>query len=199
MHASDDTSTRLIVLRHAKSSWPEGVSDHERPLSGRGRRDAPAVGRWLRQQRCVPDLVICSTSRRTRETWELVAGELQPEYAPPATRGDHAAPVAPVAPDVVFEPRIYAASASAVLQVLSGIPERCRTALVIGHQPAVQDLVLALAGEEGDGEALERAGGKFPTSAVAVLALPGGWARLEPGAAALTAFAVPRGPAPGDH
>ncbi|MET8405362.1 histidine phosphatase family protein [Streptomyces sp900116325] len=165
---------RLIVLRHAKSAWPDGVPDHERPLAGRGRRDAPAAGRWLREVSCTPDLVICSTARRARETWELVAPELGRR------------------PMVVFEPRVYEASASALVNVLRETPEQWRSVLLIGHQPGVQDVVLSVAGD-GDDEALARARVKFPTTAVAVLALPGTWAQLAPGTAALTAFAVPRG------
>ncbi|MFF2847335.1 SixA phosphatase family protein [Streptomyces sp. NPDC058001] len=171
---SGSAPARLIVLRHAKSAWPDDVADHERPLAGRGRRDAPAVGRWLRAADNVPDLVICSTARRTRETWELVAPELD------------------AAPQVVFEPRVYDASRHALADVLRATPESRRTVLLIGHQPGVQELVLSLAGG-GDAEALAGARGKFATSAIAVLALPSTWARLTPGTAALTAFAVPRG------
>ncbi|MGG2461306.1 SixA phosphatase family protein [Streptomyces sp. RGM 3693] len=184
MSASAAAGTRLIVLRHAKSAWPEGVPDHERPLAGRGRRDAPAAGQWLRQKRYTPDVVICSTSRRTRETWDRVAAELRPPRTPPTGLP---------APEVVFEPRVYQASASTLLQVVRALPDRWRTALLIGHQPGVQDLVVSLAGG-GDDDALAGARGKFPTAAVAVLTLPGGWARLAPGTATLTAFAVPRGP-----
>ncbi|MFF2897711.1 SixA phosphatase family protein [Streptomyces sp. NPDC057966] len=167
-------TARLIVLRHAKSAWPMGVPDPERPLAGRGRRYAPAAGRRLREARCVPDLVICSTSRRTRETWDLVAAQLG------------------ASPEVVFEPRVYEASAAALVSVVRDVPERRRTVLLIGHQPGVQDLVLSLAGG-GDEEALARARGKFPTSAVAVLAVPGAWSRLAPGTSTLVDFAVPRG------
>nr|WP_199788206.1 histidine phosphatase family protein [Streptomyces sp. SID8354] len=188
--ASQERCARLIVLRHAKSAWPEGVPDHERPLAGRGRRDAPAVGRWLRQQHCTPDLVVCSTSRRTRETWERVAAELVTAAELPTTQA--------AGPDVIFEPRVYAASADTLLQVVRALPDRCRTALVIGHQPAVQDLVVTLTGA-GDTETLARVRGKFATSAVAVLTVPDGWARLEAGGAVLTAFAVPRGAAHDAH
>ena len=69
------TLRRLVVLRHAKSAWPE-TCPTERPLAPRGCRDAPAAGRWLREADCVPDLVVCSTARRTRQTWELAAAEL---------------------------------------------------------------------------------------------------------------------------
>ncbi|MFJ1550254.1 SixA phosphatase family protein [Streptomyces sp. NPDC088246] len=171
---SRSVPARLIVLRHAKSAWPDGVPDQERPLAGRGRRDAPAAGRWLHEAHCVPDLVICSTARRTRETWGLVAAQLD------------------ASPEVVFEPRAYEASASALVALVREVPERRRTVLLIGHQPGVQDVVLSLVGG-GDDEALARAREKFPTSAVAVLVLPGTWAQLAPGTAALADFAVPRG------
>lgn len=68
-------SRRLVVLRHAKSAWPDDGADHERPLAPRGRRSAPAAGRRLREADCVPDLVVCSTARRTRQTWDLVFPE----------------------------------------------------------------------------------------------------------------------------
>ncbi|WP_443080564.1 SixA phosphatase family protein [Streptomyces sp. PTD5-9] len=234
---------RLIVLRHAKSAWPEGVPDHERPLAGRGRRDAPAAGRRLYEAGYTPDLVVCSTARRTRETWDLAAAEL-------LVRGAAAVPSEPVGalreagvpeavcpevgrpaaagPEVVFEPRVYEASAPALLGAVrdavgpgagagalvargggggggegrgGGGGEgrsrgRCRTVLLVGHQPGVQELVLSLAGG-GDEEALARVRTKFPTSAFAVLALPGAWDGLVPGAAVLADFVVPRGPVPG--
>ncbi|BDM70316.1 phosphohistidine phosphatase [Streptomyces nigrescens] len=177
---------RLVVLRHAKSAWPPDVPDHERPLGKRGRRDAPAAGRRLLADGCVPDLVLCSTARRTRETWDLVAPELGAR------------------PEVVFEPRVYGASAAELLDVVREVPEQRRTVLLIGHQPGVQDVVLALAGQEegergrdADGEALGRVRAKFPTSGIAVLALRGAWADLAPGTATLTDFTVPRGEAPG--
>ena len=66
----------LIVLRHAKSAWPQEVADQDRPLGPRGLRDAPAAGRWLREHGFTPDRIVCSPTRRTRQTWELVAHEL---------------------------------------------------------------------------------------------------------------------------
>jgi phosphohistidine phosphatase len=169
----------LIVLRHAKSAWPD-MADHDRPLAPRGRRDAPAVGRWLRDAGCEPDLVVCSTARRTRETWELAA----PELADP--------------PPVVYEARVYDATVPVLLDVVGETPQRCGTLLLIGHNPGVQQLTLHLAtaaaadGDGGDGDLRERAATKFPTSAVAVLTWAGTWT-APPGGAKLAAFAVPRG------
>ncbi|MBT2395984.1 histidine phosphatase family protein [Streptomyces sp. ISL-100] len=164
---------RLVVLRHAKSAWPD-LPDSERPLAPRGRRDAPAAGRWLREAGCVPDLVVCSSARRTRQTWDLVAAEFG--TTTPA----------------IHDARLYGASAEELLGVVREIPAQVRTLMVIGHNPGVQELVLLLAGE-AEGYALDQARTKFPTSAIAVLGVPGPWSSLEPGAARLTDMVVPRG------
>ncbi|MGW4031834.1 SixA phosphatase family protein [Streptomyces sp. NPDC004838] len=165
---------RLIVLRHAKAAWPDGVSDPERPLAPRGRRDAPAAGRRLREAGWIPDLVICSPARRTRETWELVAPELG------------------AAPAVIYDVRAYDADGSQLLTVLRDVPSQCRTLLLIGHSPGVQDLTLALTRDAAADGDLIRARDKFPTSAIAVLELPGPWRSLTPAGCLLVAFAVPR-------
>jgi phosphohistidine phosphatase len=168
----------LIVLRHAKSAWPD-TDDHERPLAPRGHRDAPAAGRLLRDLGRLPDFVVCSTARRARETWESATSAC-----------GCAAPV-------VFDPRIYDASAAELLDVVRETPARVRNLLLIGHQPGLQNLVLGLADDRPDSGtdpgALARARDKFPTSAFAILELPAPWSALAPGAATLTHFAVPRG------
>ncbi|GAA4893256.1 SixA phosphatase family protein [Streptomyces coeruleoprunus] len=165
---------RLVVVRHAKSARPAGVGDHDRPLNKRGLRDAPAVGAWLRDAGCVPDLVLCSTAVRASRTWELAAAQLP---APPAVR---------------HERRLYGTPATDLLDVVRRTPDAVRTLLLVGHNPAVQELVLLLA-SEALGDALERARDKFPTSAIAVLAGQGSWPATGPGGALLTDLAVPRG------
>lgn len=175
MRRRAEAPRRLIVLRHAKSAWPPDVPDHDRPLGPRGQRDAPAVGRWLREGGHRPDLVICSTARRTRETWELAAGELGGQ--PPPVRLDE---------------RVYAATARALLDVVREAPDDAGALLIVAHNPGVQDLVLRLTGE-ARADALRRAADKFPTSAVAVLSWPGPWSSLVPERARLEDFAVPRG------
>jgi len=158
-----------MLLRHAKSDWPD-VSDQARPLAKRGRRDAPAVGRWLRAQGYQPDVVVCSTARRTRQTWELMAPELGGS------------------PPVTFEPRAYEASALTLLYLAQELPSRYRAALLIGHNPAISDLANSLAGPPAgdDGPAI-----RFPTAAVAVLEFTGDWPSLAPGQARLLAFTAP--------
>jgi phosphohistidine phosphatase len=163
-------------LRHAKSAWPEDVPDHERPLAPRGRRDAPAAGRWLRESGYVPDRVLCSTARRARETWQLAEENL----------GAH--------PQTVFEDRVYGASGMELLDLARQTPADVRTLLIIGHDPAMRGLALELASEQpSDAEtaALSRVRAKYPTAAIAVLSFPGSWFELGPGRALLSDFVSP--------
>jgi phosphohistidine phosphatase len=170
-----DGTRRLILLRHAKSAWPD-VADAERPLSDRGRRDAPAMGRWLRANGYVPDAVLCSTARRARDTWDLMAGE------------------AGGTPDVSYETRIYEATALSLLHLLREAGGQHRTVLLLGHNPGLAELAIGIA-RMTDGPAakpLERVREKFPTAAAAILEFTGEWADLTPGDARLIDFAVPR-------
>ena len=168
---------RLILLRHAKSDWPD-VPDRDRPLAKRGRRDAPRIGRWLHDHDYLPDVVICSTARRTEQTWELVAPELAG------------------APSVRFEPRAYAASALTLLHVIRELPGRYRAALLVAHNPGLSELACRLAAASGAGAPAEDdeaapAGIRFPTAAVAVFDLATGWAALSPGQARMIDFTTP--------
>jgi len=166
---------RLVVLRHAKSAWPAGVPDHERPLAPRGLRDAPAAGRALAEADCLPDLALCSTAVRARQTWELASAQWG---TPPPVRRD---------------PRLYAADVSDLLAVVHDVPAEVETLLLVGHNPGLEELVLELAGDSLD-DALDEVRLKFPTSAIAVLAWHGTtWDALAPGTALLTSMLVPRG------
>ena len=175
MSAPGTRPRRLVVLRHAKSAWPQGVPDHERPLAARGRRDAPAAGRTLAEAGLLPDLALCSTAVRARQTWELARAEWA---APPPVRHD---------------PRLYAAEVPDLLGVVRETPDEVGTLLLVGHNPGLEELVLELAGD-ARGDALDELRTKFPTSAIAVLAWQGpAWRSLTPGAALLEWTAVPRG------
>ena len=166
---------RLVVLRHAKSAWPEGVPDRLRPLAARGRRDAPAAGRALAESDCLPDLAVCSTAVRARQTWELASGQ----WGTP--------------PPVRYDSRVYAADVPDLLEVVHEVPAEVETLLLVGHNPGLEELVLDLAGDGLD-DTLEQVRKKFPTSAIAVLAWHGTeWAALAPGTALLTEVTVPRG------
>ncbi|MEY9848077.1 histidine phosphatase family protein [Streptacidiphilus sp. MAP5-3] len=170
---SVDTSRTIIVLRHAKADWPSGVADHERPLADRGRKDAPNAGRWLAVAGIVPDLALCSTAARARETWKLFAHEL------------------PERPRTVYEDRLYEAAPGQLIEVLQELPEDVRTVLLVAHNPGVQGLAEILSGEfEEDTLGHLRATG-FPTSAIAVIDVPSFWKGLEPGVGKLRAFYAP--------
>jgi phosphohistidine phosphatase SixA/acyl dehydratase len=158
---------RLMLLRHAKSDWPDGVPDQDRPLAKRGRRDAPVIGRWLRDRGWMPDAVVCSTALRAVQTWELVAPELGADARPPVT----------------FQPLAYAASAVGLLELVRELPGRYRAALLIGHNPGLEELATGLAGQLPDG--------RLPTAAVAVLEFAGDWQALQPGQARLADFVIP--------
>jgi phosphohistidine phosphatase len=166
-------SRHLVVVRHAKSDWPAGVADHDRPVARRGARDAGAVGRWLAEHDTRPDIVWCSTARRTRETWDHVLAELGGS------------------PEVRFDDRVYEAAVTDLLAVLRDTPPKTGCVLLIGHNPGVQDLVLTLA-DRGSDDARALAEAKFPTSALALLEIEGRWDGLDPGRAVLSEFAVPR-------
>jgi phosphohistidine phosphatase len=169
----EQADRKLVLLRHAKSDWPE-AADHDRPLAKRGRRDAPVVGRWLGESGYAPDAVVCSTARRARETWELVSTGLTA-----------AASQRSRVPTVRYEPRVYEATVLGLLMLVREFDAAWGTALVVGHNPGIAELTAGLASPDSPPP---RA---FPTAAVAVLGLPGSWAEAAPGEARLLAFIVP--------
>ena len=172
---ASDTTRRLILLRHAKSDWPD-VPDRDRPLAKRGRRDAPRIGRWLHEHGYQPDIVVCSAARRTQQTWDLVAPELD---GSPAVR---------------FEPRAYAASALTLLYLAQELPSRYRTALLIGHNPGLSELASQLAAPPDISRVTDngpRPQIRMPTAAVAVFEFSGDWPSLTPGQARLIDHIIP--------
>jgi phosphohistidine phosphatase len=164
---------RLLLLRHAKSDWPSGVSDLERPLAARGVADAPRIGRYLADEMLIPDFVLVSPALRTRQTWQLVSGQWT-EQVPMAT-----------------EPRIYEAPPERLLEVVRSQPDGVRSLMLVGHNPGSQELALTLAGF-GDRYAASRMAAKYPTAGLAVLDLPeGGWSDLAPRSCRLDRFVTP--------
>lgn len=121
---------RLMLMRHAKSSWDSGAAnDHARPLNNRGRRDAPRVGRALRELGWVPDVVISSDSQRTRETWAGTAPELS----------DHEIPI-------TFTRDLYHGGLPEIAAVCEELDDRVSCAMLLGHNPGWEDAVSDLSG-----------------------------------------------------
>lgn len=160
---------RLHLLRHAKSDRAAAVEDHERPLSRRGREAARRVGESLPAALGALDLVLCSPSRRTKETAELVLAGFA---APPRIR---------------YEDGLYLAGQAALLRRLRRLDESAGAVLVIGHNPGLHELALALAASNSPRYAT-LAAGKFPTAARVSFAIDGAWADLARSRHALTDY-----------
>jgi phosphohistidine phosphatase len=155
---------RLIAVRHAKAGELPGGPDAERALTERGHRDAGRAGRWLRDGGFVPDAVICSPARRTRQTWDGIAPELG--------RGVSCA----------ADGRLYGADVGELLDVIAETAPEVTTLLCVGHNPAIGELAGDLAGQPLD----------FPTAAIAVIDVPGPWADLPAAVGELAAYWTPK-------
>jgi len=158
----------LMVLRHAKASGVPGVNDRERELTARGRRDAAAAGAWLLAEGLRPDHVVCSTAQRTKETWERVSAAL-------GAAGGQA--------EVSYDRRVYDAGAGDLLGIVTEQPSEASTVLLVGHNPASHQLTVGLTG---------RSDLPFPTCALAVIRLPGGWDQATAGEGELEHFWYPK-------
>ena len=120
----------LLILRHAKSSWKfPDLSDHDRPLNRRGKRDAPRMGKTLKERELVPDLVISSTATRAKDTASAVAKHS-------GYKGKR----------IKFE-SLYAAEPGAYLAVLRELTDNYQRVLIVGHNPGVEELIELLTGE----------------------------------------------------
>jgi phosphohistidine phosphatase len=166
---------RLMLLRHAKSDWStRGLHDIDRPFIAGGREGARRIGAYLAGHDLVPDAVLISPAARTRETWTLVA------------------PALTKAPKPKFDGRIYEAPPQVILAAVRETPASAKTLLVIGHNPGMQSLALALIGS-GDPAGRARLSDKFPTAGLAVIdfAAPR-WSAIQPTSGTLDRFVTPR-------
>jgi phosphohistidine phosphatase len=172
-----DNDRTLVLLRHAKSAYPDGVADHERPLAPRGEREAGLAGDWLRTHLPPIDAVLCSTATRTRKTLARTGMDAPVRYIE----------------------RLYEATAGTVIGEINGVSDDVSVLLVIGHEPTMTEVALGLANPDttnADADAAERISTKFPTdigrgSAAAKRQLDGPRTRVRPASrfprAALTA------------
>lgn len=149
----------LHLLRHAKSSSKEDVDDHERPLNRRGRETARRIGRHLPALLGALDLVLCSSARRTRETLELALAALSPQ------------------PRCLIEEELYLADRERLLKRLRRLDARDANVLLVGHNPGVHELAVALA-DRNSPDFAALASGKYPTAAYARFAVPTDWSVL---------------------
>jgi phosphohistidine phosphatase len=162
---------RLILLRHAKSR--PGDRDHDRVLAKRGREAAPRMGAYMASHGLRPDLVVCSTAMRTRETWELVA----PAFDEP--------------PPVIFDARIYANNPDVLLDLIRGTKADVHVLILIGHNPSFQVLADLLSAS-GHGDARRHLREKFPTAGLAVIDFPvDDWDRVHPRSGRLDRMVTP--------
>jgi phosphohistidine phosphatase len=165
---------QLYLLRHAKSSWDDpGVDDHDRPLAGRGEKALARMREHLARAAAGPELVLCSSARRTRMTLDGIADAL------------------PADVDIEVEDGLYAATGGALLSRLHQVPDDVGRVMLIGHNPGLEDLALLLVGA-GDPSTRARMATKFPTGALATLGFDGPWAALDADGATLEGFVVPR-------
>jgi phosphohistidine phosphatase len=164
---------RLWLLRHAKSSWDDPtLEDHDRPLAPRGRDALLAMGAFLDAEGVRPQLVVCSSARRARET---LGGVL---------------PALGTALTVRIEPPLYTFDGRALLDEVRALPGEVPEVMLVGHNPAIEELAASLA---RGGDRLEDLRRKFPTGALAGLALDTGtWEQAAPGCAVLEVFVTPR-------
>ncbi|HYB95437.1 MAG TPA: histidine phosphatase family protein [Vicinamibacterales bacterium] len=157
---------RLLILRHAKSSWADSsMDDWERPLNERGERDAPKVGAWLRERESIPDVIVSSDAVRAITTARAVAD------AAGYTR------------EIITQPSLYHAKPHDVIEVLRNVADDAATVLVVGHNPGLEDLVRQLSGEYHG----------LPTAALVDLEVPiEHWRDLDATAATIVEVWYPR-------
>ncbi len=172
--SNDPKRNHIVVIRHAKSSWDDpSIPDHDRPLSKRGRNALARLGDHIADLGLRPDLVLCSTSRRTRETLDGIRPTLGRK-----TR-------------IEFDADLYEAGTGQLVDALCRLSNQIVTVYLIGHNPGLADLVDLLAADTSIGGAAVE---KFPTAAVAVLSVKGTWDALQPACASLDSFWAPRDP-----
>jgi phosphohistidine phosphatase len=164
--------SRLYLLRHAKAGWAlPGMRDFDRPLDASGHADAETMGIEMRSLGYVPDITLCSSAVRARETLQGIAGH--------ADTGR-----------VLFCEKLYSEDAAGYLALIHE-NAASGSVLVIGHNPMMEDLATAISGD-GDPDARATLASGFPTSGLAVIGFPNGLKKAAPGAGYLEAFHTPR-------
>ena len=166
----------LLLLRHAKSSWEDPLlDDFDRPLAPRGQEAAPVMAAYLKSKGLRPDLVLCSPAVRARQTWTLVAQHLGGSIAMKALQG------------------LYLGAPSRLLDALHRAPEAASCVMLVGHNPGMEHLALALAGPASKSKAMAKLQTKFPTAALAEIVFDSAsWRDVGQGAGRLKRLVWPR-------
>jgi len=161
---------RLILIRHAKSSWDDPLlDDHDRTLDERGRTSADAIGKWLSDKHYLPDAMLCSTARRTVETWKILSSHLEEDAT------------------IEISSALYLASAHQMLNLLSKRGEA--TVLMLGHNPGTGSLAAGLVSRRPAHAQFD----KYPTAATSIIDFNvSSWNAVIPGSGELVDFVVPR-------
>ncbi|APZ53342.1 SixA phosphatase family protein [Salipiger abyssi] len=156
---------RLILMRHAKSDWPSGTVDHQRPLNKRGRRSAEALGDWLRAEKLLPDQALCSSAARTRETLALLGVEAPTRY----------------------EDRLYHAGPVAMMKCLGEATGD--TVIMVGHNPGIAAFAHDIAATRPQHPRFA----DYPTGATTVAEFDiSDWSEIAEGTGQIRAFVIPR-------
>jgi phosphohistidine phosphatase len=165
----------LSLLRHAKSSWKNPtLADRDRPLATRGETDAPLMGKAMAERGVDPDLVLCSSARRTRDTLALVLPELKIE------------------PKVVYDDALYHATPAEMLEMLHAVQPGASRVMLVGHNPEIQSFALDLVGS-GPKHYRDRLREKYPTAGLAVINFASGlWSSVAVNSGSLALFLTPR-------
>lgn len=165
----------LILLRHAKSGWDDPVArDFDRPLNGKGERAAVAIGRYARSLGLSFDHVLASPAVRVVETLEHFAQGYGRNLDP------------------VWDKRAYLASPETLLDLIRDLPDSAEQALVVAHNPGLEELVLALVPQDAESPLRDAVAEKFPTASLAVLTIGERWDEAGDAPAALVRFIRPR-------
>ena len=163
----------LYLLRHAKSGWDNpNMADFDRPLSKRGEREVSDLADLFVALGYAPEVILCSTARRTRETLAGILGALAGETQLMLTRA------------------IYEAPAERLLDLVRGLPNDAQSALVIGHNPGLEGLARTLPGS-GESAPLSVLASKYPPAGLAEISFDSDWAALDAGTGRLEAFHTP--------
>ncbi|MFZ2657172.1 MAG: histidine phosphatase family protein [Victivallales bacterium] len=168
----DKVVKTILLMRHAKSDWEENVSDFDRPLAVRGKSDAPLIGKFLLKTKKVPSIIISSPAIRAKETSELLAKACRYKVG------------------IRYSDSIYENSPVEIIKILQGLDDKIETAMVIGHNPAIEEAAKKLCFREL--KTMDN-GIEFPTCALVCLGAEiESWSELYPGNCTIYWFIVPR-------